>query len=65
MGTVHDRDGKELCFEAAVTIMDDDIREKLHMELAPCTEQEFFVAYAKEHEDRHGEGFAPYIGGNW
>lgn len=45
-------------FEAAVNLMDDEIREALHAELAPCTEQEFFDAYCKAHEEKYGEKFA-------
>lgn len=45
-------------FEAAVNLMDDEIREALHAELAPCTEQEFFDAYCKAHEGKYGEEFA-------
>ena len=45
-------------FEAAVNLMDDEIREALHSELAPCTEQEFFDAYCKAHEEKYGEEFA-------
>ena len=45
-------------FEAAVNLMDDKIREALHAELAPCTEQEFFDAYCKAHEEKYGEKFA-------
>lgn len=45
-------------FEAAVNLMDDEIREALHAELAPCTEQEFFAAYCKAHEEKYGEEFA-------
>lgn len=32
--------GTEIDFDAAVNLMDDDIRETIHNELAPCTEQE-------------------------
>lgn len=45
-------------FEAAVNLMDDEIREALHAELAPCTEQEFFDAYCKAHEEKYGDEFA-------
>lgn len=55
MGDVKNQYGKELDFDAAVILMDDDIREKLHGEIAPCTEQEFFDAYVKAHEDKFGE----------
>ena len=37
--------GTENNYEAAVMLMDDEIRESLHFELAPGTEQEFFTAY--------------------
>ncbi len=45
-------------FEAAVNLMDDEIREAIHAELAPCTEQEFFDAYCEAHEEKYGEEFA-------
>lgn len=45
-------------FEGAVNLMDDEICEALHAELAPCTEQEFFDAYCKVHEEKYGEKFA-------
>ena len=51
--------GKSLDVEAAINLMDDDLREQLHMELAPCTNQEFFDAYAKAHLEKFGEEFEP------
>ncbi|MDL2216050.1 hypothetical protein LJB77_03235 [Ruminococcaceae bacterium OttesenSCG-928-N02] len=59
MGKVKNEHGQELQFEAAVNIMDDDIREALHMELAPCEEQEFFDAYCAKHIEKYGEDFEP------
>lgn len=47
--------GTEINYEAAVMLMDDEIRESLHFELAPCTEQEFFTAYEKAHAEKYGE----------
>ena len=48
--------GEEINYDVAVAFMDDDeLREQLHMELAPCTEQEFFDAYAKAYEEKYGE----------
>ena len=35
--------------------MDDDIREQVNSELAPCTDQEFFSAYEKAHEEKFNE----------
>lgn len=34
--------------ETIVTYMNDDIRESLHFELAPCNNEEFLKAYCKE-----------------
>lgn len=42
-------------FEKAVGFMDDVLREEIHEELAPCTEQDFFDEYAKRHEQKFGE----------
>ena len=47
--------GTELDYDSAVTYMDDEIREDLHAELAPCGEQEFFTAYENAHIEKHGE----------
>lgn len=30
-------------FEVYVTMMDDEIREQVHAELAPCTDEEFLT----------------------
>ena len=38
-------------------LMDDEIREKVHNEIAPCTEQEFINRYIKEHEKKYKEKF--------
>lgn len=51
------------CFEiddqwqwlAIAQMMDDEIRESLHSALAPCSEQEFFDAYCKAHQEKYGE----------
>ena len=47
--------GTEINYESAVELMDDEIRESLHFEIAPCTEQEFFTAYEKAHAEKYGE----------
>ena len=54
---VFDGDGNEVCFESAVSLMDDDIREALHRQIAPCTDQEFYDASCKAHFDKYGEEF--------
>ena len=53
--TVKNNYGTEIEWNAAVNLMDDDLREELNADLAPCTEQEFFEAYAKAHENKFGE----------
>lgn len=47
--------GQLIHYNAAVNMMDDDLREELHFELAPCTDQEFFEAYAKAHQEKFDE----------
>ena len=47
--------GTEIDYDAAVALMDDDLREELNGELAPCTEQEFFGAYEAVHAAKFGE----------
>lgn len=49
--------GTEIDFETAVNYMDDEIREDLHGELSPCTEQEFFNAYCERHFKKYSEAF--------
>ena len=51
--------GTVIDFDAAVALMDDDLREAVHADLAPCSEQEFFEAYCKAHEAKYGEAFEP------
>ena len=36
---------KQMQWNAIVQMMDDDTREKVHDELAPCTELEFLIRY--------------------
>lgn len=47
--------GNGIDFDVAVSMMDDEIRANLHNEIAPCTEQEFFSAYAAAYKDQFGE----------
>ena len=53
--TVINLNGREIDFDFGVGLMDDEIREELHAELAPCTDQEFFTAYEKAHAEKFGE----------
>lgn len=49
--------GRNVDFDAAVALMDDEIREQLHSELSPCDPQEFIDSYAKAHAQKFGEDF--------
>ena len=44
-------------YEAAVSLMDDEIREEVHADLAPCSEEEFLAEYMKRHYEKYGEEF--------
>lgn len=55
MKTVKNEWDVEVDFDAAVNLMDEEIREKLNDKMAPCTDQEFFDAYAKAHEEKFCE----------
>lgn len=52
---VINKSGTQINYDAAVQLMDDDLREELHAQLAPCTEQEFFSAYEAAHAEKFGE----------
>ena len=51
--------GVEINYAAAINMMDDDLREAIHGMIAPCTEQEFFNAYAEAHAAKFGEEWEP------
>lgn len=41
-------------FEAYVALMDDEICEQVHSELAPCTDEEFLTRYQELHVEKYG-----------
>ena len=45
--------GTEINYEAAVELMDDEIRERVCDPVD--SEQQFFTAYEKEHAEKYGE----------
>ena len=55
MSKVTNEYGIEVDFDLAVNLMDDELREEIHAELAPCTDQKFFDAYAARHAEKYGE----------
>ena len=50
---VTNMNGTDIYWNAAVELMDDEIRETLEDKYE--TEQEFFAAYEKAHEEKYGE----------
>ena len=44
-------------FDLFTHYMDDDIRERVAWELAPCTEQEFIDRYVEVHYETYAEEF--------
>lgn len=44
-------------YDSAVSLMDEDIREELHNELAPCSDRVFLEAYMERHEEKYGSPF--------
>lgn len=62
---VKDYKGNEVDFEAAMNLMDEDLREEL-ANYGFDSDQEFFEAYAARHSEKFdGEDFAPFYGGAW
>ena len=47
--------GREFDADIAYHYMDEVVSENVWEEIAPCTDQEFFDAYCKAHEDKFDE----------
>lgn len=55
---VENQYGDEYPFDDVMLgLMDDEIRERVHAELAPCPAQEFFDRYCELHRREFGEDF--------
>ena len=50
----------EYPFDVLENMMDDELREELNGEIAPCTAQQFADAYAERHEAKFSEEWEPY-----
>lgn len=61
-GYVLSENDRAVDFELATTYMDDEIREELHTQLAPCEDQLFFIAYEKKHWEKYNKPFAKSYG---
>lgn len=47
----------EKYWDAIVMLMDDEIRERVHEELSPCTIEEFYSRYCELHREKYGADF--------
>ena len=44
-------------WESVVNLMDDEIRESVHADFAPCTEYIFLMKYMERHLEKYGKPF--------
>ena len=44
-------------YNVAVEMMDDEIRESIHSDIAPCTQEEFLEEYMRRHFEKYSESF--------
>ncbi|MCD7984128.1 MAG: hypothetical protein LUG19_07735 [Desulfovibrio sp.] len=49
--------GTEIDFNAATALMDKKLREEIQCRLGPCSDEDFFFAYAAAHYETFGEVF--------
>jgi hypothetical protein len=49
--------GEQVDFNVCVNLMDDELRELVHRDIAPCSDQQFLDEYCKRHFDKYGEDF--------
>lgn len=56
MGLV-ELNGVVVKMQQCVNLMDDEIRESVHKDLSPCSNQDFLVEYCRRHEKKFGERF--------
>jgi hypothetical protein len=49
--------GEQVDFNVCVNLMDDELRELVHRDIAPCSDQQFLDEYCKRHFNKYGEDF--------
>ena len=53
-------------WEAMVSLMDDEIREKVHDQHAGCSRRHFAIEYDHLHARKYGDSFEPFkLNGTW
>jgi hypothetical protein len=58
---VETREGGSTNYNDAVERMDDEVREQVHADFAPCSHQEFFNRYCVRHFEKFGEDFSEQL----
>lgn len=43
--------------ETLANYMDNELREQVHQELAPCSDEEFLTRYLELHQTKYGQEF--------
>lgn len=59
MGETVTIDGREYDWDTLVHYMDNTVREGVHMDLAPCSNEAFAEEYAARHAATFGESWFP------
>lgn len=49
--------GQRVEFGSCVAMMDNELREEVHNEISPCSEQEFINVYAEKHFQKYDVNF--------
>lgn len=49
--------GRKYALEDIADYLDEELREQVHIELAPCSDQKFIDYYCKLHREKYGEDF--------
>lgn len=50
---------RDATWESIVSLMDDDLREAVHCDLALCSRDAFLAEYCERHREKYGEDFRP------
>lgn len=66
MTTATNATGETIDMDAAAMLMDDELREDIAFSARFDEDPSGFLAeYARQHQEKFGEPFAPYVGGAW
>lgn len=57
MQIIYDENNYPVDFDYAVSLMDEELRERIHADFSPCSPQYFFNHYVTAHYMEFGERF--------